>query len=167
MLHVGHAEPDQQLSRILQVRVATADQIDGLLLLWRMGYPYASLTTSRELYVNEDGRLADTPLPLEWEQDIPVRLAGGDLNRDGYDDVLYFPAIDANWFCLKRCNSKPSNWSTASTFIGQPSSSSRNKIGAMCSESECEWCMVIRVFARSWYTWDAVTAFDSLTWRAR
>jgi hypothetical protein len=100
VLHVGHAEPDQQLSRILQVRVATADQIDGLLLLWRMGYPYASLTTSRELYVNEDGRLADTPLPLEWEQDIPVRLAGGDLNRDGYDDVLYFPAIDANWFAV-------------------------------------------------------------------
>jgi hypothetical protein len=100
VLSNGGTESDPHRNRILRVEQAPLDQAGGLLLLWRTGYPFASLVTPQYLYLNEDGRLANPPRPNGWDLGVPVRLVGGDMNRDGFDDVLYFPASGANWFAV-------------------------------------------------------------------
>jgi len=104
VLYSGHTEADMQVSRILQMEDGPVDQAGDLLLLWRIGYPFPSLVTPGGYYLNEDGRLAGPSLPHEWVASAPVRLAGGDLNLDGFEDVVYFPTNNATWFAVALSN---------------------------------------------------------------
>jgi len=100
VLHHSNEESNPVHTIALYADNQAVDQNADLLLLWREGHPFPSLVSLAGIHPNLDGRLSEPLLPQAWSGSDPVQFAGGDLNRDGFDDVLYFPAEEATWFAV-------------------------------------------------------------------